>query len=282
MDPCAIKEIVQEHNGQTYTFPLGVLARNVEGDEEHRFLSEKEWNDLKEKLEEITRILGNKADILKVNMTVWVAQNGNDETGDGTQGNPWRTIQKALDDVPVINGNYVYNINLQAGTYPGFIASNVSASLTLLGDVEIRSEGMDYPVDVNNSTVTVYGEGHALRMSGTGFKTYFYIHNSGMFNTYRTNMEVTGYGTERGVGINVVSNGGFSNPDARVLFRTLETAIKVETNSAFHANQISGSVKNGINVDKGGVVTYESSDLVAAEVPIYTKSGGRVYSGSQE
>lgn len=281
MDKYAIKEMIQEHDGQTYTFPLGVLARNVESDKEHRFISENELNELKETLENIIIMLGKKADILKVNTTVWVAENGNDETGDGTQQKPWRTIQKALDDVPVINGNYVYNINIQAGVYPGFVASNVSASLTLLGDVEIHSEGVDYPVDVNNSTVTVYG-GHTLKMSGTGFKAILYIHNSGMFNTYHVGMEMTGYGTERGIGINILSNGGFSNPDAQILFQTLETAIRVETNSAFHANQISGNVKNGIYCDKGGMATYGINNLTATGTLIRTESGGRVYSGAQE
>lgn len=52
MDKYAVKEVVQEHKGEKYNFPIGVLARNVETDKTHRFVSDDE----KKKIGEIDAI----------------------------------------------------------------------------------------------------------------------------------------------------------------------------------------------------------------------------------
>lgn len=49
MDRHVIKEIMKEHKGRRYIFPFGVLARNVETDSNHNFLTEKEIKELKAK-----------------------------------------------------------------------------------------------------------------------------------------------------------------------------------------------------------------------------------------
>ena len=41
-----VKQIMQEHNGNVYGFPIGVLAENVEEDSEHRFLTDEEKENL--------------------------------------------------------------------------------------------------------------------------------------------------------------------------------------------------------------------------------------------
>jgi hypothetical protein len=46
--------------------------------------------------------------------TYFVDPNGNDTTGNGTIGNPWKTIGKAL-SVPIVAGDTIY---MRAGTYP--------------------------------------------------------------------------------------------------------------------------------------------------------------------
>ncbi len=42
MDRHAVKEIMQEHKGRKYKFPIGVMAGNVETDDEHQFVSKEE------------------------------------------------------------------------------------------------------------------------------------------------------------------------------------------------------------------------------------------------
>ena len=53
--------------------------------------------------------------------TVYVATTGNDTTGDGTSGNPWRTIQHAIDQVKYLlyptTGLTAYTVTISPGTY---------------------------------------------------------------------------------------------------------------------------------------------------------------------
>lgn len=60
--------------------------------------------------------------------TYYVSTTGNDTTGDGSQGNSWRTIQHAIDDATVSNGD---TINVAAGTYQEDMTIN--KELTLQG-----------------------------------------------------------------------------------------------------------------------------------------------------
>lgn len=49
MDRYAIKEILREYKGRNYKFPIGVLAKNVQTDEEHLFLTDSEKKELMQK-----------------------------------------------------------------------------------------------------------------------------------------------------------------------------------------------------------------------------------------
>ena len=42
MDRNAVKEIMQEHKGRKYNFPIGVIAANVETDNDHQFVTKTE------------------------------------------------------------------------------------------------------------------------------------------------------------------------------------------------------------------------------------------------
>ena len=56
--------------------------------------------------------------VLKEDKNVYVSTSGNDETGDGTESKPWRTIQKAVNECPYSsNANIAYSINIASGTY---------------------------------------------------------------------------------------------------------------------------------------------------------------------
>ena len=54
----------------------------------------------------------------------YVSKSGNDTTGDGSQGNPWLTVQKAYSTVSTAGG---HTINVGAGTY----AENTSGTWLL-------------------------------------------------------------------------------------------------------------------------------------------------------
>lgn len=55
---------------------------------------------------------------LMANKTLYVATTGSDTTGDGTEANPYKTIQKAVNTLPKDLGTYMATIHVAAGTYP--------------------------------------------------------------------------------------------------------------------------------------------------------------------
>lgn len=68
--------------------------------------------------------LSTKETVLTGNKNLYVSNSGSDTTGDGTQANPFASIQKAIDTVPKnINGHMV-EINVASGTYTGFSISS--------------------------------------------------------------------------------------------------------------------------------------------------------------
>lgn len=71
-------------------------------------------------IEEIGEFTDFSKIILTETKNVYVSPSGSDETGDGTQENPWGTIQKAVDECPVVDGGVGgvnYNIYLDNGVY---------------------------------------------------------------------------------------------------------------------------------------------------------------------
>lgn len=90
---------------------------------------------------------------LEEDVTYYVATTGSDTTGNGTQGNPFKTIQHAVDVIPSDLGSYTANVIVANGTYnevviiqnknngalyvrsntPSTVSSNVSVSQIRIG-----------------------------------------------------------------------------------------------------------------------------------------------------
>jgi hypothetical protein len=86
---------------------------------------------------------------LSANTTFNVATTGSDTTGDGSSGNPWATLQHAIDFVSNnvdLNG-FAVQINVAAGTYAGFTASGAWVGAITGGSV-------NPPVTLNGDTTT--------------------------------------------------------------------------------------------------------------------------------
>lgn len=276
MDKNAITKVEKKYNGKKYEFPLGCNADNVEETENREFVTP----DMKKTIKKIGEDLAGKADVLTVSRKVFVSGNGSDETGDGTESKPYREIEKALENVPIINGNCEYEVSVAAGTYKGFIAKNISATITLTGDITITGrENSSYAVEVDDSNIKFAGNDHVVNITDDSGGALLYIHNGGDLNVYKGIIKLTGSGTERG--IYIVSSAGFSQTEARISFDNLDTAIQVGTNSMFYSDALYGSVNNGIIATNGGRVAYDTNNMTAT-TPVITSSGGRVYTGAQE
>lgn len=77
---------------------------------------------------------------LSTDVNLYIATTGSDTIGDGTSGNPFKTIQHAIDILPKDLGGYTGNIHIATGIYPeeviisGFSTSGV-IKLILSGDI---------------------------------------------------------------------------------------------------------------------------------------------------
>lgn len=79
---------------------------------------------------------------------LFVAQNGNDITGDGSINNPYATIGAALQTIPV--NSSVYNvIQVAPGNYPAFTIATSRVTIQGIGDTQIKAG----PVSISGSIV---------------------------------------------------------------------------------------------------------------------------------
>lgn len=239
---------------------------------------------LENTINSINNDLEKKADILTANQTVYVSALGNDDTGDGTSGNPWRTIQYALDYAPKVTGNYEYTVILSGGKYEGFMAAGINAKIMLNDNVEITggpSSANNALVDINNATITfISTQHHTVQFASENTSYVLYIHNSGNFNCYNVDVEVDG--KNNGLGITATTNSGYtSSGQDTTRISNAKTAINVGPNSSFFSYTIAGTGnKTGISV-QGGIVTCNSY-TIEADLQILKTSGGRIYSEEQE
>lgn len=142
------------------------------------------------KINSVIDFVNNARIRLMVDATYYISTAGNDTTGDGTVGNPWRTFQHAVDTAALtldFGGNTV-NIQAANGTYAEsvFVSSWVGGgTLLLLGD------------PVTPSNVVINSPTHCI------------------FSVARNDLQVSG--------IKLIAGGGF----AGALFATAQTSITV-------------------------------------------------------
>jgi hypothetical protein len=107
----------------------------------------------------------------------YVTQTGNDTSGDGSQGNPWRSLHKALSTVSLAGGHVIY---MGAGTYQensgsGYLAFNrvftapvVVRTLSGARDVVVQgASSSSYEVLINNAAAKLEFEDIHFLARGT-------------------------------------------------------------------------------------------------------------------
>ena len=72
----------------------------------------------------LTGVNAVKASYLTANKTVYVATTGNDTTGDGTSGNPYKTITKGLSVIPKNLNGFAATLYIAGGTYAESVVVN--------------------------------------------------------------------------------------------------------------------------------------------------------------
>ncbi len=110
--------------------------------------------------------------MLTQNITVYISPTGNDATGDGSQLNPWASLNKAVASIPKNLNGYRATISMAQGSY--YMSSALSVSSFLGGDVWIEG---------NNSTI--YGlesEQISVSLGTPGF--FLIVYNLNFINRY--------------------------------------------------------------------------------------------------
>jgi hypothetical protein len=172
----------------------------------------------------------------------YVAMTGNDSTGDGTSGNPWQTIQYAINHAAT-----GYTIHVAVGTYPG--ALNLGGkSLTMTG------AGIDTTI-IDASTAT----SHAIQGFGNGSS----VSNLTLMGSSVHNLQTYGFKVSQ------VSN--FSLTNVKVV-NSWKTAIDLNT--------VNGATLNNIEArDTGagfGLMILDSTNINVNNVTTNNNSWGGV------
>lgn len=186
---------------------------------------------------------------LSSSVTLYVNSSTGDDSNSGTQSQPFKTIQAAIDSLPKNLDKFYAIINVAVGSYPedviitGFTGCGTgSLQLNTTESVEINSlfiSGNSSAVQVNGITVTGSKFGIAITVRAT--------------NVYLTNVSANGGGvTQRGI---LAGN---------------ETFGSVTMNNC----NISGFTIAGISADCGSIVVVRSGNVSNCGVGISAGNAG--------
>lgn len=217
--------------------------------------------------------------VLQESKVVYVSPSGSDENGDGTEGNPWKTIQKAINECPiaafntsmysvyVANGVYVENVEVRRKIVRLQSTDASNANVTIKGSVTAGYSSTletKFPITIDAVEASVVnclsvGDGALLNVANTTIiakstQTALAVNPCGLFFGYG---KVTIDGAKNGVVVNNSSNANFYN------------GISVNNCSV------------GLDVEHGGKLAYNALETSNVTTEFITKYGGRIYTGAQ-
>lgn len=193
---------------------------------------------------------------------IYVSMDGDDDAGNGTSSNPYRSITKALSVVPKNLAGLNVNIHIASGTY----LEAVSVKGFHGGPIRFTGSGSD--VEVTSITV----DNCALLVSSITLlltaSVSLIVTNGGLFSTTG---DVAAEGVSTGVNVNLDS---CVHITGRLSCAGSAYAVNCSGSSRLYADSITGV--GIITVSTGGSVAFNSSSMNRN-----TATGGRVYTGSQ-
>ena len=240
-----------EDGGNIYHLPFAKFTKTINGIA--NFVSELES-------------IGSASDL----ETVYVATNGDDAAGDGSESYPYRTIQHAVNSISKDLLNKTITINVASGTY----SENVEISGFYGGTLRLTFG------TVSIKTLTVYES--CIIMSGTsltlsaGGNTYgFYCHR-GANVICQLPLTVTGSTN----GIYAVFGSKFSGNRA-ITVNSCTYAVVSMYSSYVYISALTGSKNNNGVQASAAIASIGSIETTLATTLYVTSSGGRVYTGAQ-
>lgn len=224
-------------------------------------------------------LLDSKTDRLTAGVTVYVATTGNDSTGDGTSAAPFKTIQKAINELPKDLGGYHAIIDIANGTYNERVT------------VDGFSNGR-LTIGADDRTVTVRGvsvmssSGVRLNISNITYSADYA--GTLLYADYGSNVTIIKACTFRGEGAAVsaiAAARGSTITGAGVTVALLSCggpAVLASTGSKIALGTVegNGNTSSGLRAELGSVIAYSNKNLTATGGDL-TATGGRIYGGAQ-
>lgn len=206
----------------------------------------------------------------EANNSIYVSKSGNDASGDGTESNPFATIQKAINSVSKNLNNKEIYIVVSSGTY----AEDVKISGFYGGMLRIIFNSATITsLTVADTNLTIAGT--SLKVGGGSSLVSFYV-NNGANVICQVPLTITG-------GLNglQVNNGSRFIATQNVTVNTAMYAVLAEHASIVYFYNLLGSGSDtGVLADSAFVILNGYASGVASTQYV-TESGGRIYANAQ-
>ena len=223
-------------------------------------------------------LFDSKADTLTKDVTLYVANSGNDATGDGSVDAPFRTIQAAINAVPKHMGGYTVTIDIEAGTYEERLIVNGFSCGKLVIGVYGRSTTVR-GIDIDNSSVIVTNISKIAYADGFNGNLFDVDNGSNVLISQGVTIDGTNSGLAGGLEVRGCSTVSVDSNN-QVTLSNLFSGIGASRGSTVALARISGTnVYFGITVGFGSVVSYDTNTLVSS-VGNEAANGSRIYSGN--
>lgn len=202
---------------------------------------------------------------------------GSDDTGDGTESNPWKTIQKAVNECPPVQRGYSYRVNIADGEYTEIISVAGRKSLQLIGSQ-------------NENGVIIKGSIRLASFVQIGIQNKFLIHvddptyKSGVFvytggYVYLSSNAVLNIvGQNEGYGFWIHDGSTFNDGSSgKHSIKSCEVAIVVSTLSRAYIGSVEiTDCATGISSRYADTFISPSTITNNAVVPYVTALGGKI------
>ena len=220
----------------------------------------------------LVSVNGAKATYLTANKTVYVATTGNDTTGDGTSGKPYKTITKGLSAIPKNLNGFDATLYIAGGTY----AENVTIKGFQGGILSIMLQG-----NVVLSSFTV-STGQFVLVSASTATTLTITNTASVPIIIKEASKIRFASTVDLVVNAAIANYGIAclscsilNMDGTATINNAGWAIHAKTNSNVFAKTLAGTGNViGIQAEDGSTISYGTKTISANKEKVL--SGGSI------
>ena len=212
---------------------------------------------------------------LTENVTIYVANSGSDNTGNGTSTAPYATITKALSTIPKSLNGYTARVYIANGAYPEKLIINGFTGGTLMFTGNSNANISVTSISIQHTEMLIFRN---LHFSVTGGSDVLY----GVHTTASCMVVDTGSFSVSNASV----SGIYAILGATVYFTTLTlsavgNAVTATNGAQIIVGTITGvSTDNGLRATAGGRIFYGNNTLSTPTMHV-TASGGRILAGSQ-